>query len=56
MATKEGMTTTFFHPLSFVTVFGSGIWDLGSGIRDLASGIWDPGSGIRDLGSWIQDK
>jgi hypothetical protein len=33
MATKKGMTTNF-PPLSFVEVFGSGIRDLGSGIRE----------------------
>jgi hypothetical protein len=27
VATKEGMTTNIFSPLSFVAVFGSGIWD-----------------------------
>jgi hypothetical protein len=34
VATKKGLTTNFFSPLSFVAVFGSGIRDLGSGIRD----------------------
>jgi hypothetical protein len=29
VAIKKGMTTNFFSPLSFVTVFGSGIRDLG---------------------------
>jgi hypothetical protein len=29
VATKKGMTTNFFSPLSFVAVFGSGIRDLG---------------------------
>jgi hypothetical protein len=38
------MITNFFSPLSFVTIFGSGI-------RDPRSGIRDPGSGIRDAGS-----
>ncbi len=45
---KKGMATNFFSPLSFVTVFGSGIRDPGSGIRDPGSGIRDPRSGIRD--------
>jgi hypothetical protein len=47
------MITNFFSPLSFVTVFGSGIrvWDPRSGIRDPRSGIRDPGSEIRDPGS-----
>jgi hypothetical protein len=38
-----------FSPLSFVAVFGSGIRDLGSEIRDPGSGMGknqDPGSGI----------
>ncbi len=34
LATKKGLTTNFFSPLSFVAVFGSGIWDPRSGIRD----------------------
>ncbi len=47
MATKKGMTTNYFSPLSFVAVFGSGIWDgykLESGIN-----IPDPvnGDGLR---------
>jgi hypothetical protein len=45
------MTTNFFSPLSFVAVFGSGIRDQRSGIRDPGSGMGknqDPGSGIRD--------
>ncbi len=36
------MTTNLFSPLSFVTVFGSGIRDPGSGM----SKNQDPGSGI----------
>jgi hypothetical protein len=28
------MTTNFFSPMSFLAVFGSGIRDTGSGIRD----------------------
>jgi hypothetical protein len=36
------MTSNFFSPLSFVAVFGSGIWDPGSGM----SKNQDPGSGI----------
>jgi hypothetical protein len=36
------MIKNFFSPLSFVTVFGSGIRDLGSGIGKNQ----DPGSGI----------
>jgi hypothetical protein len=44
VATKKGMTTNFFSPLSFVAVFGSGIRDPGSGM-----GIHhDPEAGIRD--------
>jgi hypothetical protein len=42
MATKRGMTTNFFSPLSFVAVFGSGMGDAGSGIgknQDSGSGI-----------------
>jgi hypothetical protein len=31
-ATKKGLTTNFFSPLSFVTVFGSGIRNPGSGM------------------------
>jgi hypothetical protein len=34
MATKKVLKINFFSPLSFVAVFGSGIWDLKSGIRD----------------------
>ena len=44
VATKKGMTTNFFSPLSFVAVFGSGIRDPGSGMGKNQ----DPGSGIRD--------
>ena len=43
------MTTNFFSPLSFVAVFGSGIRDPRSGIRDpgwVKIRIRDPGSGI----------
>jgi hypothetical protein len=43
------MTTNFFSPLSFVAVFGSGIRDPKSEIRDPGSGMGknqDPGSGI----------
>jgi hypothetical protein len=46
VTTKKRMITNFFSPLSFVTVFGSGIRDPGPG-----SGMGknqDPGSGIRD--------
>ncbi len=32
VATKKGLTTIFFSPLSFVAVFGSGIRDPRSGI------------------------
>jgi hypothetical protein len=32
VATKKGITTNFFSPLSFVAVFGSEIRDLGSGM------------------------
>jgi hypothetical protein len=32
VATKKGMTTNFFSPLSFVAVFGSGFRDPGSGM------------------------
>jgi hypothetical protein len=34
VATKKGLITNFFSPLSFVAVFGSGIRDPGSGIQD----------------------
>ncbi len=43
------MTTNFFSTLSFVAVFGSGILDPGSVVRDPGSGRGknqDPGSGI----------
>jgi hypothetical protein len=46
MVTKKGRTTNFFSPLSFVAVFGSGIRDPGSEIRDL--GWTKIRSGIRD--------
>jgi hypothetical protein len=49
VATKNGLTKKNFSPLSFVAVFGSGIRDLRSGIRDPGSGMGknqDPGSGI----------
>jgi hypothetical protein len=42
VATKKGLTTNFFSPLSFVAVFGSGIRDPGSGMGKNQ----DPGSGI----------
>jgi hypothetical protein len=42
VATKYGLTTKFFSPLSFVAVFGSGIRDPGSGMGKNQ----DPGSGI----------
>jgi hypothetical protein len=42
VATKKGMPTNFFSPLSFVAVLGSGIRDPGSGM----SKNQDPGSGI----------
>jgi hypothetical protein len=51
VATKKRMTTNFGLPLSFVAVFGSGIRDPGSEIRDQGSGMGknqDTGSGIRD--------
>ncbi len=48
------MTTNFFSPLCFVAVFGSGIRDPGSEIRDPRSGIRDPGSEIRDPRSGIR--
>jgi hypothetical protein len=51
VTTKKSMKTNFFSPLSFVTVFGSGIRDPRSGIRDPGSGMGknqDPGSGIRE--------
>ncbi len=44
VANKKGMTTNFFSPLSFVSVFGSGIQDPRSGIQDPGSVIQDPGS------------
>jgi hypothetical protein len=34
VATKKGLTTNFFSPLSFVAAFGSGILDPRVGIRD----------------------
>ncbi len=34
VSTKKFMTTNFFSSLSFVAVFGSGIRDQGSGIRN----------------------
>jgi single-stranded DNA-specific DHH superfamily exonuclease len=34
VATKKGLTTNFFSPLSLVAVFGSGIRDPRSVIRD----------------------
>jgi hypothetical protein len=39
---KKSVITNFFSPLSFVTVFGSGIRDPGSGMDKNQ----DPGSGI----------
>jgi hypothetical protein len=42
VATKKGLTTNFFSPLSFIAVFGSGIRDPGSGMGKNQ----DPGSGI----------
>ncbi len=42
VATKKGLTTNFFSPLSFVAVFGSRIRDPGSGIGKNQ----DPGSAI----------
>jgi hypothetical protein len=42
VATKKGMTTNFFSPLSFVAVFGSGIRDPGSGMGKNQ----DPGFGL----------
>jgi hypothetical protein len=42
VATKKGMTTKFFSPLSFDAVFGSGIRDPESGMGKNQ----DPGSGI----------
>ncbi len=41
VATKKGLTKEMFSPLSLVTVFGSGI-------RNPKSAIRDPGSGIHD--------
>jgi hypothetical protein len=35
LATKKGITTNFFSPLSFVEIFGSKIRDARSGIRDV---------------------
>ena len=48
VATKKGMTTNFFAPLSFVLSLdpGSEIQDPRSGFRDPVSGIRDPGSGM----------
>jgi hypothetical protein len=52
VATKNGMTTNFFSPLSFVAVFGSEIRNLGSGIGKNQ----DPGSRINnpDPQHWFQ--
>jgi hypothetical protein len=47
------MTTNFFSTLSFVAVFGSGIRDPKSGIRDPGSRMGknqDTGSGINNTG------
>ncbi len=38
-ATKKGLTTNFFSPLSFVAVFGSGIRDKHPGSATLVAGI-----------------
>jgi hypothetical protein len=43
VATKKCLTKIFFSPLSFLPVFGSGIRDPGSDIRDQRSGIRGPG-------------
>jgi hypothetical protein len=56
VATKKGMKTNFFSPLSFVAVFGSGIRDPGYEIRDpgwVKIRIRDSGptSRIRNTGS-----
>jgi hypothetical protein len=52
-AIKKVLTTHFFSPLSFVTVFGSGIRDTGSGMGKNQ----DPGSGINipDPQHWSQE-
>jgi hypothetical protein len=42
VATKKGLTTNLFSPLSFLAVLGSGIRDPGSGMGKNQ----DPGSGI----------
>ncbi len=51
MATKKGLTTNNVSTLSFVAVFGSGIWDPGSEIRDPKVKIR-----IRDPQHWLSDK
>ncbi len=62
VATKKCLTKNFFSPLSFLHVFGSGIRDPRSGIRDpgwVKIRIRDPGSGMgknQDPGSGIRDK
>jgi hypothetical protein len=50
VATKKGMTTNFFSPLSFAAVFGSGIRDP----RWVKIWIWDkhPGSATLKAGSY----
>jgi hypothetical protein len=50
VATKIGMTTNFFSPLSFVEVFNSGIRDPGSWLgKKSGSGIQDKHSGSATL-------
>jgi hypothetical protein len=51
-ATKKSRTTYFFSPLTFVAVFGYGIRDPGSEIRDPGPGTYGKKSGS-DLGSGI---
>jgi hypothetical protein len=44
VATKKGMTTNLFSPLSFVPAFGSGIRDPGSGMGKIRIRDKHPGS------------
>jgi hypothetical protein len=55
VATKKGMTTNFFSPLSFAAVFGSGIRDLGSGMGSGMGKHQDPRFGINipDPQHWV---
>ncbi len=53
VAAKKGRTTNLFSPFSFVVVFGSGIRDLGLGIRDGQNS----GSGINPHSQhWLRER